>query len=450
MRRGFFPWLACAIALASAAAHAQVVVLAESQSSDRAAVGLSGVQLGLGVGDADNAETAFVIGGTIGLGTVFQPWLHLSTGVSYWSADVDKSELKTSSGGTLSDLVFQADLRARAFRVWRLRPYVLAGLAAHNPSAEIPEDSALEDALSGFNLGADLGVGIERDRSGFYYGVEFRRRFVNDVDGWTLMAGIGWTLPPRYGRARPISAESATAVYPPGYPTRTPATAASASPRAEEQPDSEILKLTRLVQSLIDQNKTLRSELDSLRQARAEAAPPAIPAAPPPPAEQSEAPAAAPPPAPPPPGPRAELHDSLEQIAALSGQPRSLREAGDGYRLSLAGSFLFDVGRSDLQAQAREVLRRVALLLLRFPDVELVLEGHADAQGDRLVNQRLSQERAEAVRQEILALGVAPARLGAVGYGSDRPIADNTTAAGRAVNRRVELLFTPVAGIPND
>ncbi len=99
----------------------------------------------------------------------------------------------------------------------------------------------------------------------------------------------------------------------------------------------------------------------------------------------------------------------------------------------------FEVGSDVLTAGALRVLDRVARSLLGSPDLQVRVSGHTDSTGSRALNMRLSQERAEAVRRYLIGQGVAADRLVAVGYGPDRPVADNGTAAGRAMNRRVEL-----------
>jgi outer membrane protein OmpA-like peptidoglycan-associated protein len=73
------------------------------------------------------------------------------------------------------------------------------------------------------------------------------------------------------------------------------------------------------------------------------------------------------------------------------------------------------------------------------PDVRIEVAGHTDNTGSAAINQRLSQARAAAVRAYLARKGVAPVRMVARGYGPNDPVAPNTTAEGRARNRRVEL-----------
>ncbi len=99
----------------------------------------------------------------------------------------------------------------------------------------------------------------------------------------------------------------------------------------------------------------------------------------------------------------------------------------------------FETSSATLTADARTVLDRVATALNGNPDVRVRVTGHTDASGSRAFNVNLSQSRAESVVAYLVSQGVAANRLEAQGLGPDRPIADNATAAGRQMNRRVEL-----------
>jgi outer membrane protein OmpA-like peptidoglycan-associated protein len=98
----------------------------------------------------------------------------------------------------------------------------------------------------------------------------------------------------------------------------------------------------------------------------------------------------------------------------------------------------FELGSASLLGMG-DVLERIGLLLADFPNAVIEIAGHTDSTGSTELNQALSQQRAEAVRAALIAEGVDPHRLRAVGYGESRPIDDNETEEGRARNRRVEL-----------
>ncbi|MEZ4388889.1 MAG: OmpA family protein [Candidatus Krumholzibacteriia bacterium] len=99
----------------------------------------------------------------------------------------------------------------------------------------------------------------------------------------------------------------------------------------------------------------------------------------------------------------------------------------------------FKSGSDQLTAESAMVLNKVADSLKAWPNVRIEVGGHTDSSGSSELNRTLSQKRAEAVRQFLIGSGVDAGRITAVGYGEDKPIADNSTKIGRAANRRVEL-----------
>jgi outer membrane protein OmpA-like peptidoglycan-associated protein len=99
----------------------------------------------------------------------------------------------------------------------------------------------------------------------------------------------------------------------------------------------------------------------------------------------------------------------------------------------------FETSSTRLVPMANDILDIVVESLLGHPEVKVEVAGHTDSQGSHDGNVDLSHRRAEAVRAYLVSKGVAASRITAVGYGQDRPVADNATAAGRAQNRRVEL-----------
>ncbi|MCS7162195.1 MAG: OmpA family protein [Bacteroidia bacterium] len=111
-----------------------------------------------------------------------------------------------------------------------------------------------------------------------------------------------------------------------------------------------------------------------------------------------------------------------------------------GSRLTLRNIF-FDFAKADLRPESEVELEEVVRLLQANPSWRVEIQGHTDSLGSAAYNLELSQRRAEAVRQYLLRRGIAATRLSAKGYGATRPIADNSTEAGRALNRRTEILF---------
>jgi OOP family OmpA-OmpF porin len=104
----------------------------------------------------------------------------------------------------------------------------------------------------------------------------------------------------------------------------------------------------------------------------------------------------------------------------------------------------FPVGQAIIMPSNYALLSRVQEAIRAFKKPEVVIEGHTDSSGSDTKNQKLSQERAEAVREYLIANGTVPSdQIVAVGYGSTRPLASNATAEGRAINRRIDVLITP-------
>src|SRR5204863_410725 len=103
----------------------------------------------------------------------------------------------------------------------------------------------------------------------------------------------------------------------------------------------------------------------------------------------------------------------------------------------------FETGRSALTRDSYMVLDAVAASLLANPEIRIEIAGYTDSTGTKFSNLRLSQSRAVAVRFYLARKGVTPARMVAKGYGASGYIAPNSTVAGRAQNRRVELHKLP-------
>lgn len=97
----------------------------------------------------------------------------------------------------------------------------------------------------------------------------------------------------------------------------------------------------------------------------------------------------------------------------------------------------FASGKATIAGDASAEIQRVASFMVKYPTVAVTIEGHTDSRGNAVKNKTLSQQRADAVKAEIVKLGVDGSRINTVGYGAERPIADNATEAGRAQNRRV-------------
>jgi len=118
-------------------------------------------------------------------------------------------------------------------------------------------------------------------------------------------------------------------------------------------------------------------------------------------------------------------------------------------RLSLRDMIHFDTAKDTIKAQSSHILDEIASILKAHGEIQKVrVEGHTDSVGSRPYNLDLSQRRAGSVVRALVARGVAAARLEAVGYGFDKPVASNATPLGRAKNRRVEFTLVGDGAAP--
>jgi len=100
----------------------------------------------------------------------------------------------------------------------------------------------------------------------------------------------------------------------------------------------------------------------------------------------------------------------------------------------------FDTGKATIRPESERIVGEIAALLKENPDLKVSIEGHTDNTGTPQGNKTLSDDRAKAVLAAVSALGVDAARMSAVGWGQDKPVADNAAEEGRAKNRRVEIV----------
>ncbi|MEZ5359919.1 MAG: OmpA family protein [Candidatus Zixiibacteriota bacterium] len=112
---------------------------------------------------------------------------------------------------------------------------------------------------------------------------------------------------------------------------------------------------------------------------------------------------------------------------------------GEGIKITFDSGILFDVNSSTLQPVAKDNLAKLATILNKYSDTEVLVEGHTDATGKHDYNMDLSLRRAQSVANYMTGLQVLATRFKMMGYGPDQPIADNGTSDGRQQNRRVEI-----------
>lgn len=158
-------------------------------------------------------------------------------------------------------------------------------------------------------------------------------------------------------------------------------------------------------------------------------------------------------------GPRKELESVLRTSPELARRvnlnrttatpdeltaPRTLSAGGCQTAFSAAlgaRKILFDTASATLTGASRQLLDELAAVLKRCSGARVVIEGHTDDQGLEENNLALSQRRAEAVMEHLVTRGISLGRLSARGYGEERPLVANETAADRAINRRIEFVF---------
>jgi OmpA-OmpF porin, OOP family len=170
--------------------------------------------------------------------------------------------------------------------------------------------------------------------------------------------------------------------------------------------------------------------------ARATPPPPPVVAAP----VAAPAPTAAPPASPPPAD--SDGDGVLDPADRCPGTTRGVAVDADGCprkgSITLEG-VAFEVNSAQLTAESRPLLARVAADLAKYPSLRVEMQGHTDSSGADEYNMKLSERRAQAVRDYLVSQGVPARQVDARGYGETQPVADNSTAEGRARNRRVVM-----------
>ncbi len=137
----------------------------------------------------------------------------------------------------------------------------------------------------------------------------------------------------------------------------------------------------------------------------------------------------------------ASTKDALNKLA-LASVP--VKQETRGLVITLPGSVLFASGKYALLSSAQDKLNQVADVLKDQEEHKISVEGYTDSRGSDATNKLLSRNRADSVRQYLVDRGVLSQHIEASGLGASRPLADNASAEGRANNRRVEIIVTPI------
>ena len=439
----------------------------------------SGFGARIGVASPEQADAGFSVSADVDLGALGTPRLRTIVGLNYFTADANRTVAGAPVQGGFSAIGGRAGLRFDLVEIERFTPYLVAELSGHQVSAGDVEQASTRELLEGFYIGAGAGGGVawhwsETGRSSVV--VEARRVAANNIDRWVAEVGL------RFERSRPSDDQFASRdaalererLRIAGERTRTRADAerqaagraaadraaseraagdfaAQQAERARAAEQRAVRNATETADSLAAERAArdaamvqAAAEAERLRQERAvaeaaaarEAAARRAAEAEAAAAREQAAAAAA----------RANaaeqrLQETLRELTRTSAAVTDVQESDRGLVVVL-GATLFGSGQAELSVRDRDAVQRIATVLAQTPGRTVRVEGHTDAAGGETSNQRLSEQRANAVRAALIAGGLDPAVVTAVGYGESRPVADNDSAAGRARNRRVELVVS--------
>lgn len=127
----------------------------------------------------------------------------------------------------------------------------------------------------------------------------------------------------------------------------------------------------------------------------------------------------------------------------MRGTGVSVTRQGNNIVLNMPNNVTFDSNSSNLKPAGANTLTGVAMVLKEYKDTDVNIAGFTDSTGTRSLNMRLSQQRADSVSSALILQGVDSGRLRTQGMGPDNPVASNSTEAGKAQNRRVEITLSP-------
>jgi outer membrane protein OmpA-like peptidoglycan-associated protein len=134
-------------------------------------------------------------------------------------------------------------------------------------------------------------------------------------------------------------------------------------------------------------------------------------------------------------------HEMDKQAAEIEQdiEGAQVERVGEGIKITFASGILFDVDSSTLKLVAQDNLDKLAVILNKYEDTDILIEGHTDSTGTEGYNLELSRRRSQSVSNHLAGAQVNAARFTIMGYGESQPVASNDTVEGRALNRRVEI-----------
>jgi outer membrane protein OmpA-like peptidoglycan-associated protein len=116
-----------------------------------------------------------------------------------------------------------------------------------------------------------------------------------------------------------------------------------------------------------------------------------------------------------------------------------IERVGEGIKITFDSGILFEYDSSTLQPEAKTNIRKLAVILNKYPDTNILVTGHTDSDGSEQYNQLLSERRAKSVSDYSMSQGISSSRLSVIGLGENEPVASNDTNYGKQLNRRVEI-----------
>lgn len=142
-----------------------------------------------------------------------------------------------------------------------------------------------------------------------------------------------------------------------------------------------------------------------------------------------------------------QLQEAQAKLQQMQSELQDLnaKQTNRGMVITLT-DVLFDVNKADLKPGAQRSLDKLAQFLKEYPERTVSIEGFTDSTGSDQHNKQLSEQRAQAVRDALAGMGVTPDRIVVRGYGEEYPVANNDSAAGRQLNRRVEIVLSDEQG----
>lgn len=461
-----------------------LVLITSHDVRAQALPGFGGIEVRLGAVVPSQDKTGAGFSADVDLGYLGVPRLRTLVGFNYFRADADRSIGTNPVRGTYDAIGGRVGLRLDAFGPGRLAPFLTGAITGHSVSSDDAEVQAL---LEGFYVGGSAGLGLSwalGEMRQAALTTEARRVFVSRVGHWAFDIGVRYTPrgpgayttdPRRLRREREaeerrqadlrdiraeqerLAAERLRAERDTADQRRLEREAAAQRERAAqdsarlgeeerrrraEERDREMRSSAEreLAQRELAAQRRRADSLEAARRSEAEARAAADQRA----AEErrraEEAQAAA----------RAaearasqaerQRYQALLDLHRLISDVTEVRETERGLVVVL-GQGLFASGQHALSPRARDGVGTIAAVLSQYPEHRIAVEGHTDSVGSEVANQRLSEQRAESVRAALIGRGIDPQRIELAGYGQSRPVADNTSAQGRAQNRRVEIII---------